>query len=224
VRVRLLAALTSAIAIGFGLITLVGLLAGDDFVITAFGNTFSITTMTNGLLQLVVITVALTVLIGIFNLIAVHISRILRRRGGWVYSIVLVLSTLLVLGLTIAERASAVTTPAGQRSTSTILLESVQVATESALAGLVLFALVYGAYRLMRRRVTWWGMLFTLVLLIILIGALPLPGAVGLVSVRDWLMAVPVSAGARGILLGIALATVVTGVRVLIGQDRSYRE
>jgi hypothetical protein len=83
---------------------------------------------------------------------------------------------------------------------------------------------VYGAYRLMRRRVTWWGMLFTLVLLIILIGALPLPGAVGLVSVRDWLMSVPVSAGARGILLGIALATVVTGVRVLIGQDRSYRE
>ena len=116
------------------------------------------------------------------------------------------------------------TTPPGQRSTSTILLESVQVSIESALAGLVLFALVYGAYRLMRRRVTWWGMLFTLVLLIILIGALPLPGAVGLVSVRDWLMSVPVSAGARGILLGIALATVVTGVRVLIGQDRSYRE
>jgi hypothetical protein len=42
--------------------------------------------------------------------------------------------------------------------------------------------------------------------------------------VRDWLLAVPVSAGARGILLGIALATVVTGVRVLIGQDRSYRD
>jgi hypothetical protein len=37
-------------------------------------------------------------------------------------------------------------------------------------------------------------------------------------------MAVPVSAGARGILLGIALATVVIGVRALIGQDRSYRD
>ncbi len=223
-RLRLLAALTSAIAIGFGLITLVGLLAGDDFVITVFGNTFSITAMTDILLQLVVITVALAVLIGIFNLLTVHIGRIFGRRGGWGYSIVLLLSTLLVIGLTIAERASAVTTPPGQRSASMILLESVQVSIESALAGLVLFALVYGAYRLMRRRVTWWGMLFTLVLLIILLGALPLPGAVGLVSVHDWLMAVPVSAGARGILLGIALATVVTGVRVLISQDRSYRE
>ena len=36
-------------------------------------------------------------------------------------------------------------------------------------------------------------------------------------------MTVPVSAGARGMLLGIALATVVTGLRVLLGQDRSYR-
>jgi len=38
------------------------------------------------------------------------------------------------------------------------------------------------------------------------------------------MLSVPVSAGARGILLGIALAITVAGVRVLIGQDRSYRE
>lgn len=211
-RVRLLAALTSAIAIGFGLITLVGLLGGAGLI----------TTITDIFLQLVVITVALTVLFGIFNLLTVHIGRIFGRRSGWFYSIILVLSTLLVIGVTIAERANPAAP--GQRSISAILLESVQVSVESALAGLVLFALVYGVLRLMRRRVTWWGMLFTLVLLIILIGALPLPGAVGLVNLRDWLMAVPVSAGARGILLGIALATVVTGVRVLIGQDRSYRD
>ena len=222
-RVRLLAALTSAIAIGFGLITLFGLLAGDAvFTIGDPPATVSIAALTNGLLQLVVITAALTVLIGIFNLLTVHIGRIFGRRGGWVYSIVLVLSTLLVIGLTIVERSSPPTP--GQRSNSMILLESVQVSIESALAGLVLFALVYGAYRLMRRRVTWWGMLFTVVILIILVGALPLPGAAGFFSLRDWLMAVPVSAGARGILLGIALATVVTGMRVLIGQDRSYRD
>ena len=76
----------------------------------------------------------------------------------------------------------------------------------------------------MRRRVTWARVLFTVVLLVILVGALPLPQVEFFRQIRDWLMAVPVSAGARGILLGIALATVVTGVRVLIGQDRSYRE
>jgi hypothetical protein len=113
---------------------------------------------------------------------------------------------------------------AGARETNQLLLETVQVSVESALAGLIVFALVYGAYRMMRRRVTWSAVLFTLALLIILIGALPLPQVGWLTQLRGWLLAVPVSAGARGILLGIALATVVTGVRVLIGQDRSYRE
>ena len=104
------------------------------------------------------------------------------------------------------------------------VLEGVQVSVESALAALLLFALVYGAYRLMRQRVTWAGTLFTLVLVIVLLGALPLPEAGAVAQIRAWLLAVPVSAGARGILLGIALATVVTGIRVLIGQERSYRE
>jgi hypothetical protein len=76
----------------------------------------------------------------------------------------------------------------------------------------------------MRQRVTWAAMLFTVALVIILIGAVPLREVGALGQIRAWLLAVPVSAGARGILLGIALATVVTGVRVLIGQERSYRE
>ena len=114
----------------------------------------------------------------------------------------------------------------GEPPVTMILLEGVQVSIESALAGLVLFALVYGAYRLMRKRVTGSALLFTVGLLVLLVGALPFSSPVIRLigSIRDWLLAVPVSAGARGILLGIALAAAVAGVRVLIGQDRSYRE
>jgi hypothetical protein len=210
---RLGAALASAIAIGFGLWTLIGLLAGN--------NTGLLNATTSVFLQLTVITVAFTVLIGIINLLIVHLRRIGGRKGGWGYSIVLVISALAVIILTVFERANILT---GQPAPTTILLESVQVSIESALAGLVLFALVYGAARIMRRRVSAAKLLFTLILLVMLVGALPLSGAGTLTSVREWLLAVPVSAGARGILLGIGLATVVTGVRVLIGQDRSYRE
>jgi hypothetical protein len=210
---RLAAAVTSAIAIGFGLWTLAGLITGNSVgVLEATTNIF---------LQVTTITVALAIIIGILNLLGVHLNRIFRRRGGWGYSIVLVISALAVILLTILERARVLT---GTPSITSVLLETVQVSIESALAGLVLFALVYGAYRLLRRRVTWGGLLFTLVLLFVLLGALPIPGLAVLASIRDWLLAVPVSAGARGILLGIALATVVTGVRVLIGQDRSYRD
>jgi hypothetical protein len=207
---RLGAALTSAVAIGFGLLTLLGLLAGGFFG-----------TVANLFIQITVITAAAAVLIGIANLLSVHFGRIRRRRGGWGYSIILLLSTFGVLLLYILERANVLT---GTPAPTTVLLESVQVAIESALAGLLLFALVYGALRLLRRKVSAGGLLFTLVLLVLLTGALPLANATPLALIRDWLLAVPVSAGARGILLGIALATVVTGMRVLIGQDRSYRE
>jgi len=104
-----------------------------------------------------------------------------------------------------------------------MLLETVQISVESALAGLLFFALVFGAYRMMRYKVTGWGILFISAVLLVLLGSLPLTELEPVTDVRDWVMNIPVSAGGRGILMGIALATVVTGVRVLIGQDRSYR-
>jgi hypothetical protein len=199
---RLLSLLSSAIAIGIGIVTLLGLLTGVG------------AGATNLFLQITVITVAITLLIGVLNLLGVHLRRIISRKGGWVYSIFLLLSAVLVFALWLS----------GSDDANMALLEGVQVSIESALAGLLLFALVYGAYRLMQRRVTWTATLFTLVLIIILIGALPLSQVGALAQIRAWLLAVPVSAGARGILLGITLATIVTGIRVLIGQERSYRD
>lgn len=212
-RVRPLAALATAIVIGVGAITLAGLLIGEDS-----GPLFLVSSL---FLRLVVVTAGMTVLIGILNLVGVHLTRITRRRHGWPYSLVMFASLVGVIALTVSERAA--NTPDSQAN-SLMLLETVQVSIESALVGLVAFALVYGAYRMMRRRVTWTALLFTLAVLVVLVGALPLPGLSAAAEVRAWLLAVPVNAGARGILLGIALAVVVAGVRVLIGQDRSYRE
>ncbi len=199
---RLLALLATVIALTTGLVTVFGLVSG------------AFPLLTNLLLQFAVITVGLAILIGIINLLSVHVRRIAGRQRGWVYSFALVASTLVVIGLWLA----------GADRENRLVLEAVQVSIESSLAALVLFALVYGAYRLMRQRVTWHAVVFTAALLIMLLGALPLAEAGLLTEVRAWLLAVPVSAGARGILLGIALATIVAGIRVLVGQERSYRE
>ena len=56
-----------------------------------------------------------------------------------------------------------------------------------------------------------------------LLTTLPLAELAPLRPWREWLMTVPVSAGARAMLIGIALATVTAGLRALLGQDRSYR-
>lgn len=220
-RGRLLSIPAAVIAVGFGLITLLGLLVGDDFGLLSqlLRDYANIGGITNAILQIAVITTALAVIIGILNLLAVHTLRIRKRSGGWGYSIILILSTLAVIILTILERNNILRDPI-----TPLLLENVQVSIESALSGLLLFALVYGAYRALRRGVTFWSLLFVATILVLLAGSLPLPSLTLLADLRQRILDLPVSAGARGILLGIALATVVTGVRVLTGQDRSYRE
>lgn len=218
---RILRVLATALVISTGIYVLIGLLAGDGLgFLSVISQQGGVVANTNALLQLISITIAVTVFIGILNLLWVHLARVRRRGRGWGYSLLLVLTTSAVLLLTALERNNILT---GDPPITRILLEQIQVSIESALSGLLLFALVYGAYRVLHNRVSLWGLLFVASMLIVLVGALPL-GIAAITDLRDLWLSVPVSAGARGILLGIALATIVTGVRVLVGQDRSYRE
>lgn len=200
---RIATLIASALAISIGLIVLVGLLTGS-----------TLAGLTGLVLQIAVITAAMTVLIGVLNLLILHLRRIFGRERGIIYSITLVVSFLLVIALYVLDQPDA----------RRIVLEDVAVSIESTLSALLVFALVYGAYRLMRRRVTWAAVLFTAIVLITLLGAVPLSQLDLLEQLRAWILAVPASAGARGLLLGIALAAIIAGMRVLIGQERAVRE
>ena len=160
------------------------------------------------LLRLVAIVIAVSIVLGIANLLFVHIGRVAR---GKFYSAVLLAS----FGFTIYWYVT--------KKGDTSLLEAVQVPIESALAALLFLSLAHGGSRVIQKRADAWGLLFVVVVLVVLLGSLPLAELAPVKAWSDWLMAIPVSAGARAILLGIALGTVVAGVRALLGQDRSYR-
>ena len=160
------------------------------------------------LLRLVVIVVALSIVIGIANLLFVHIGRLARRK--WTSA-----ALLASFGFTIYWYVT--------RRGDTSLLEAVQVPIESSLAALLFLSLALGGARVIQKRADIWSLLFVVVVLIVLLGSLPLAELAPLSTWSDWLMAVPVSAGARALLLGLALGAVVAGVRALLGQDRSYR-
>ena len=142
--------------------------------------------------------------------------------GIW-FSLLALLAAGGVIALRILDRAEVWSGDLEGEQMSARAFEAVQVSLESALAGLLVFFLVYAAYRLMRRQVTVWSVLFTLAVLVALVGWIPLEETEALADARDWLVRVPVSAGARGILIGVGLGTVAAGVRVLTGQDRSIR-
>jgi hypothetical protein len=214
VRIRLGAVLVTALTIVIALVTLTGLVGrGDVGTVSVLAGRSGITSLTELLLQTAGVVAATAVLVGVFNLLTVHIRRV-RRRGQALYSALVVLSFVMVVGFSLLaftdERRAA--------------LDGVQIALETAFSGLLLFSLVYGAVTVVNRRPSWSSVLFVLTVIVVLIGSLPLAQVEPLAPIVEWINAVPVDAGGRALLLGIALATVVAGVRVLIGQGRATRE
>jgi len=180
--------------------------------------------ISSGLIQIVTIVAALALVIGVANLLLANFTSVRKLPKG-LYNLATLIAffvTLIIRGL---ERAQIVKVEGtGAPLLSLTVLDAVQVAVESALAGLLFFVLVYMAYRVMRRGVTIWKMLFIGAAVIVLIGYNPLPGTDFLAALREWLLSVPVTAGVRGLLIGVALGTLVVGVRVFIGRDRTFRE
>jgi hypothetical protein len=222
-RGRLGAAILAAIAISFALVTLLGL-EPVSFLPDALR--VGASDLGQMLVLLVGVIGALAVIIGVLNLLGVHLRKM--RRGGVpaLYSVVTLLTLIAVLAVHVLEQAGALKITGGAPDTPALtltLMDALQVTIESALAGILFFFLVFAAYRLMRRRVTVWGLLFVATLVIVLVGFAQQSGTL-LSGLREWILRVPVSAGTRGLLIGIAIGTVVIGARVLIGQDRIFRE
>ena len=85
--------------------------------------------------------------------------------------------------------------------------------------------LLYAAIRLLRRRPDVMSIVFLLVAAVMLAASATLPfGEVTLFSgvLRPWVADVLALGGTRGLLIGIALGTLTTGLRVVFGADRPY--
>lgn len=215
-RLRLNVVLTSAVVTAVGFIVLIGLLVGNELgLLSNLVNALPFRALAEIALRLAVVVVALTLLIGVLNLLLVNVTRMLRGNtlGAKLGSLVVLVAFLGTIFARLADSSGA---------SYRLLQDGVLLPVQASLSGLVLFALVWGAMRLLARGVTWARLLFLLVVLLVLVSALPLGAPFA--EAQAWLWRVPVSGGARGILIGVALATVVVGWRVLIGQDRSYGE
>ena len=225
--------LATALAMSIGFLMTISLLIDGlgqrvTDILGAFGVEPFVRLFAPTVLTLITTTVALTIIIGLVNLLGVHFSRtFLRFRKDGLLSLLLVASALAVIVIVILERTGDLTAPAGGPSYTTVLRNTVLFSIEASLAGLLAFSLIYGAVRLTRNRVSLEIIVFLLALVITLLvraGALDLVAPLAQNSLLARIGQSLVNAGTTGIILGIALATLVAGVRVLIGQDRSFRD
>ncbi|MDO9303154.1 MAG: hypothetical protein Q7T89_17325 [Anaerolineales bacterium] len=168
------------------------------------------------LLNWAIILTGVAALVGIFNLISVHADKVRRGEKGGIYSALLVISLIVTFSLGIILRPEHVAMKA--------LMTGIIIPTEAALMGILTISLLYAAIRLLRRRVDVMSILFLLTAALLLLGSATLPfGDIPLFgTLARWVTQVWVLGGVRGILIGVALGALTTGLRVLFGADRPY--
>lgn len=168
------------------------------------------------LVEWAVVVAAFAFILGLFNVLRVHGGRVVRLRQGWLYSLVLLLAALVAWIPPLLYGPSG--TPTRQ------MLDYVLGPLGASLAALVVFTLALAAFRLLRVRRSVGAVFFVLVVAVALLGSTPFTGLEWLADIRDWVVHVPGMAGMRGLLLGVALGTVITALRVLVASDRPHSE
>ena len=204
----------SPIAAFVGFVTGVIVLAGY------FSSSPALAAIRTPLLDWTVILAGVAGLIALFNLVfGVHLKRIRDKAPHQAFSYVLILSffVVLVLGILVGPNH-----PTVQK-----VVTQIQVPVEASLMAVLAITLAYASLRFLQRQRDWMGITFfiaTLFFLIVNSGVLSFSADIPLLrSVVSMAHQLPV-AGARGILLGIALGSLATGIRILIGADRPYNQ
>jgi hypothetical protein len=175
--------------------------------------------------QSAVIVVAFGIVLGGANLLRVNLEAVVKRKSGWPYRLVLILGlvTTVLIGLIEGRDFQA----AGTRSTW--IYDQLYSPMSSAMFALLAFFIASAAFRAFRIRTPEAGLL-ALAAFLVMLGRVPignaltsgLPEALQLGHVAEWIMRVPQSAANRAILIGAALGVMATGLRVILGIERSY--
>lgn len=177
--------------------------------------------ISNHLIDTAIIIAAFALFLGVINVLRVHARKIQTGQSGRIYSIILIVSMLIVLTvglLSLPGQPSGSSQPIIQW-----IFVNVQVPIQASLSALLVFFVISAAYRLLLVRNLESAVMLIVVLLVLLgqttIGLLPI-----LPELKDWLLGVPAMAGVRGLLLGVALGAILTGIRLLLGVERPYSD
>jgi len=175
--------------------------------------------------QSAVIVVAFGIVLGGANLLRVNLEAVVKRQPDWPYRLVLIAGLLatVVIGLIEGRDFQAL----GTRSTW--IYDQIYAPMSSAMFALLAFFIASAAFRAFRVRTVEAGLL-ALAAFLVMLGRVPignaitgwLPSGLRLGAVSEWILRVPQNAANRAILIGAALGVMATGLRVILGIERSY--
>jgi hypothetical protein len=165
------------------------------------------------------ILVGLTYVLGVANVLRVNVDGIQNRHKDWVYKIVLVagLVVMVVIGFAAGDGFLDAS------SQFSWMYRNFYTPMSATMFSLLAFFIASAGFRAFRARNTEAALLLGSAI-IVLLGRAPIGRSISdrLPSITEWIVDVPNNAGRRAIIMGAALGGIVTGLRVILGLERSH--
>lgn len=176
-----------------------------------------------------IIIVAFGYVLGGANVLRVNLEGISKRERGWGYQVVLVVSLLVTMAVGAVEGMRNGGDFQREGSASKWIYDNLYATMSGTMFALLAFFIASAAFRAFRIRTVEAGLL-AVAALIVMLGRVPvgdvmthwLPEPLRLGTMQQWIMDFPQNASKRAILIGAALGVMSTGLRVILGIERSY--
>jgi len=165
------------------------------------------------------ILVGLTYVLGVANLLRVNLSGVSQRHTDWPYKLVLVTALVAMMGIGFSEGDQYL----AAASKFSWMYRNFYSPMSATMFALLAFFIASAAFRAFRIRSTE-AMLLAIAAFILMIGRVPVGNMIShyIPDAADWLMEVPQNAAKRGILIGAALGVMATGIRLILGIEKTY--
>lgn len=201
--------------------TAVAIAVGAFVLLALFTPVELFDTIGTRLIDIAVIIAAFALFLGVINVLRVHARKIQKSESGRLYSLILIIALLVVLAIGLPPSPDQPSGPS--QPIIEWIFVNIQAPIQASLSALLVFFVITAAYRLLLIRNLESAVMLVVVILVLVgqasLGLLPV-----LPELKDWLLDVPAMAGLRGILLGVALGAILTGIRLLLGAERPYSD
>ncbi|MBN2054295.1 hypothetical protein JW905_05200 [bacterium] len=168
------------------------------------------------------IIISFAYVLGVINIGRLHVRRVRGRREGWGYSLVTVAAMLVMVGAGIfLPRAWG----GGYEDGSLFLwlFDNVYVPMQSSMFALLAFFIASAAFRAFRVRNVL-ASLLAVTAVVVMMGRVSVGELIwsDLPRLVEWIMSDLQNAGKRGIMIGASLGAIATGLKIILGIERTY--
>lgn len=192
---------------------------GMTMVLADFIPHHSYRAMTSEFLQWAVVLSAGAYLLGIINLLQVNLPKVVRMEGDWLYKLVMLVSFVGTMFIGFYEGGTRQDRGAWYQW----IYDSAFTPLNATMFALLAFYIASAAFRAFRARNLEAGILLVTAM-IVMLARVPVGEWISpnLPHFMNWIMDVPNTAAKRAIYIGGALGAIATGLRVILGLERSH--